>query len=66
MRLIPAATAASIAVWCSRTYSGSSLIGMSSSVSMSALAGEILFLYRRWPRPRVGTKVPATLPAWVM
>ena len=36
--------AVSIAVWRSRTHSGSSLIGMSGSVCKSALGGEILFL----------------------
>jgi hypothetical protein len=64
MRLTPAATAASIAVWCSRIHSGSSLIGM--SVSTPTPGGEILFLCRRRPRPRVGPKVSATLLAWVM
>ena len=66
MRLIPAATAASITVWCSRTQSGVLLDRDEQQRLRVGPCGEILFLCRRWPRPRAGPKVPATLLAWVM
>jgi hypothetical protein len=66
MRLIPAATAAWIAVCCSRTHSGVLLDRDEQQRLRVGPGGEILFLYRRWPRPRAGPEVPATLLAWVM
>ncbi len=65
MRLTLAATAASIAVWCSRTHSGSFDRDEQQRLHAGP-AGEILFLCRRRPRPRMEPKVPATLLAWVM
>jgi hypothetical protein len=51
MRLIPAATAASIAIWCGGGRLGSSLIGDERSVSTPAPGNGILFLCRYRLRP---------------